>query len=32
MYYGQPFASAVTLGRISRLSIWWIELGIFVVE
>lgn len=25
---GQPFASAVTLGRLSRLSVWWIELGI----
>lgn len=24
---GQPFASAVTLGRISRLSVWWIDLG-----
>lgn len=25
---GQPFASAVTLGRISQLSVWWIDLGI----
>jgi putative transposase len=26
---GQPFSSAVSLGRLSRLSIWWIRLGIF---
>jgi hypothetical protein len=25
---GQPFASPVTLGRISTLSAWWIQLGI----
>jgi len=25
---GQPFASPITLGRLSRLSVWWIELGI----
>ena len=25
---GQPFASAVSLARLSQLSVWWIRLGI----
>lgn len=27
---GEPFASAITIGRLSRLSVWWIRLGIHV--
>jgi len=27
---GEPFASSTTLGRLSRLSVWWIRLGIQV--
>ena len=27
---GEPFASATTVGRLSRLSVWWIRLGIRV--
>ena len=27
---GEPFASPTTLGRLSRLSVWWIRLGITV--
>lgn len=27
---GEPFASATTVGRLSRLSVWWIRLGIAV--
>ena len=27
---GEPFASASSIGRLSRLSVWWIRLGIHV--
>jgi transposase InsO family protein len=27
---GEPFASATSLGRLSRLSVWWLRLGIQV--
>jgi transposase InsO family protein len=27
---GEPFASPTTVGRLSRLSVWWIRLGIHV--
>lgn len=26
---GTPFSSGISLGRLSRLSVWWIRLGIF---